>query len=52
MEYHSSLRGYGLCSCCITTSTKEILNERLTRAFTEFISELALHQSTGLIDDI
>lgn len=52
MEYHSSLRGYGLCKCCVTSSAKEILEERLANAFTEFIAELALHQSTGLIDDI
>lgn len=52
MEYHSSLRGYGLCSCCITSSAKEILDERLATIFQEFISELALHQNAGLIDDI
>jgi hypothetical protein len=52
MEYHSSLRGYGLCSCCITSSAKEVMEERLAVAFQEFISELALHQNAGLIDDI
>jgi hypothetical protein len=52
MEYHSSLRGYGICSCCFTSSAKEILEDRLAQAFQEFISELALQQNTGLIDDI
>ncbi len=52
MEYHSNLRGYGICSCCISSTAKESLEERLGLAFSEFISELALHQSTGLVDDI
>lgn len=52
MEYHSLLRGYGLCSCCFTNSAKQALDERLGAAFHDFLSELALHQNTGLIDDI
>mmetsp|Transcript_21634 Transcript_21634/g.31488 ORF Transcript_21634/g.31488 Transcript_21634/m.31488 type:complete len:173 (-) Transcript_21634:120-638(-) len=52
MEYHSSLRGYGLCACCVTSNAKDILEEKLEHSYREFISTLAVLQNTGLIDDI
>jgi hypothetical protein len=52
MTYHSNLRGYGMCSCCVKSRAKRELEQKMDDVFDDFLSSLSSHQSTGLIDDI
>ena len=52
MDYHSNLRGYGVCVCCVQQQLKTQFELLLQSKFNDFLADISSHHSTGLIDDI